>query len=635
MWWACSVGVPAAAQEPTPSSSSTVAAEPPEDVSAPIIDVTVEEEREAPGETQLTREETRRLPGALGDPFRAVGALPGVTPTVSGLPFFYVRGAPPGNVGYFLDGVRVPYLFHALGGPAVIHPRLIEEVSLYQGGYPAAYGRNAGGVLTGSLVAPSGTWRGEGSLRLIDAGVFVEGTFDEGRGSATVAGRYSYTGAIFSAISPDLTLDYRDAQARVTYDLTPDDRISIFAFGAYDFFATETESSQTRPVFATEFYRVDTRYDRWQLDGGRLRVAVTTGFDRTVTADARDARTFMVATRMRLRQPLRDTLRLDVGLEVQRDDYTITPTAFRDPDDLVATGFDDLFRDRQDGAGSAWAGLEWTPSPRILVQPGVRIDGFLQGATSSSPTVGVVTVDPRLAVSVRIHDRVRLLHAFGTAHQAPSYLVAVPGLIPSALEGGPQRALQSSAGVELKLPAATWLTVNVFNNVFLGLTDGADTDDPLALPTELPRSLGSARGLEVYLRRSLSRRLGGFLSYTLSRSTRARGRRRSVASFDRPHVLAAAFSYDLGGGWVAGSRFNVQSGTPNALRTFFAEGENVVRDRPFYRLDARAEKRWTVAERGFISLVLEVVNATFNRQVVDGELLPPVVLPSLGVEGGW
>ncbi|MEI9949386.1 MAG: hypothetical protein WDO74_10485 [Pseudomonadota bacterium] len=32
------------------------------------------------------------------------------------LPFFFVRGAPPGNVGYFLDGIRVPLLFHiALG----------------------------------------------------------------------------------------------------------------------------------------------------------------------------------------------------------------------------------------------------------------------------------------------------------------------------------------------------------------------------------------------------------------------------------------------------------------------------------------------------------------------------------------
>ena len=28
-----------------------------------------------------------------------------MTPIASGLPYFFVRGAPPGNLGYFLDGV--------------------------------------------------------------------------------------------------------------------------------------------------------------------------------------------------------------------------------------------------------------------------------------------------------------------------------------------------------------------------------------------------------------------------------------------------------------------------------------------------------------------------------------------------
>ena len=60
----------------------------------------------------LSRAEVRQIPGTFGDPFRALEIMPGVTPIVSGLPFFFVRGAPPGDVGYFLDGIRVPLLFH-------------------------------------------------------------------------------------------------------------------------------------------------------------------------------------------------------------------------------------------------------------------------------------------------------------------------------------------------------------------------------------------------------------------------------------------------------------------------------------------------------------------------------------------
>ena len=121
----------------------------------------------------LSRTEARTMPGAFGDPFRAVEAMPGITPILSGLPFFYVRGAPPGNVGYYFDGVRVPYLFHFGLGPAVIHPALIAKTELHRGGYPAQFGRYSGGIIESTTLPPSERLHGEGSVRLIDAGVLA------------------------------------------------------------------------------------------------------------------------------------------------------------------------------------------------------------------------------------------------------------------------------------------------------------------------------------------------------------------------------------------------------------------------------------------------------------------------------
>jgi hypothetical protein len=95
-------------EPPTPVESppdAPVPKPPDAPVATPAVEeVTVHGQRVAPGATSMGRAEVRQLPGAFGDPFRAIEALPGVTPIVSGLPFFYVRGAPPGNVGYFLDG---------------------------------------------------------------------------------------------------------------------------------------------------------------------------------------------------------------------------------------------------------------------------------------------------------------------------------------------------------------------------------------------------------------------------------------------------------------------------------------------------------------------------------------------------
>ena len=49
---------------------------------------------------------------------------------------YVVRGANPGNTGFYLDGVRVPALFHIALGPSVIHPYLIGGVDFYPGAYP-------------------------------------------------------------------------------------------------------------------------------------------------------------------------------------------------------------------------------------------------------------------------------------------------------------------------------------------------------------------------------------------------------------------------------------------------------------------------------------------------------------------
>src|SRR5262249_43696857 len=103
-------------------ATTTTATEPP--ASSDATEVVIHGTRRAPGAQRLTRVEARQLPGALGDPFRAIEVLPGVTPVASGLPYFIVRGAPPGNIGYFFDGIRVPLLFHVFFGPSVIHPAM-------------------------------------------------------------------------------------------------------------------------------------------------------------------------------------------------------------------------------------------------------------------------------------------------------------------------------------------------------------------------------------------------------------------------------------------------------------------------------------------------------------------------------
>ena len=134
---------------------ATTVAAPPSATEQEPVEITVSGMRAELGQTTLVAEEVRQLPGAFGDAFRAVEALPGVTPMLSGVPFFYMRGAPPNNNGYFVDGVRVPLLFHVGLGPSVIHPGLLDRVEFYPSVAPVRYGGFAGGIIAGETRAPA------------------------------------------------------------------------------------------------------------------------------------------------------------------------------------------------------------------------------------------------------------------------------------------------------------------------------------------------------------------------------------------------------------------------------------------------------------------------------------------------
>ncbi|MDB5213051.1 MAG: tonB family protein [Myxococcaceae bacterium] len=623
---------------PTPpvASGTSAGPAPPPPPAVKVDEVDVRGRRPAPGATSLGRAEVRQLPGAFGDPFRALDALPGVTPIVSGLPFFYVRGAPPGNVGYFLDGVRVPYLFHVGAGPSVIHPGLVEQVDLYPGGYPARFGRYAGGIVSAETTTPRTDTHGEGNVRLFDVGALVETGFADGKGTALVAGRYSYTAAILSLIAKDTTLDYRDYEARATYDVTPDDKLTMLTFGAYDLVG-QTAAGINNVLFASEFYRLDLRWDHRFGPKTTARVALTGGFDQSrIPGQPRNSQDTLGAARVEVNHVASEKVMLRAGGDTTLDHLTADTRPYSDPDDPNTKRFNALFPARDDVNLGVWADVKLQLGPWEVV-PGARLDVYTSGGATA------IGVDPRIASRIHVAKPLHVIHTLGIAHQPPSFLIPIPGLAIGSLKGGLQTSIQSSAGVELDLPEQTTATVTVFDNVFLNMSDtlgvsqGGDAADQVFKDQ---RSQGSAVGAEVYIKRKLTRRFGGYVSYTLSRSTRSVGNEHFLSAFDRTHVANIAAAFDLGKLWRAGTRFTIYTGTPvvppggNGLipppRSLSPD-----RDPLFYRLDLRLEKRWNLTKTVWVSFVAEILNATLHTEVLQGQTIGPVTIPSLGLEGAF
>jgi TonB family protein len=657
----------------------------------PPEEVRVKGAREPSRTVTLSRQEVRQIPGTFGDPFRAIEIMPGVTPIVSGLPFFFVRGAPPGNVGYYLDGVRIPLLFHVGAGPSVVHPGLIQQVDLYPGGYPARFGRFSGGIVSGETAPPLPRTHGEFNARLFDAGALVETPFGpKNRGSVMLGGRYSYTAFLLSQLSTDTLLDYWDYQGRASYDLTPDDRVSVFAFGSYDYLGQRTPT-QDVTLFGTEFHRIDVRYDRKLGDKGTARLAVTTGFDRSRAQEDRFVRDRLLGARAEWTYSVHPDVLFRAGTNLQMDSYdvqvvedTLAPSVAR-----VAN----YFPSRSDLAFGTYADAVIDVTPRFQVTPGIRADLFAsQGATAMG-------LDPRVAMRTEITSKTRILSALGIAHQAPSFVVPVPGFQPGGLEGGLQKAYQESVGLEADIFEATTATATVFHNAFDDMSDPLGTSPPQlsgcppgTFPTDTlagdrgrinpggnpglcgtprfppgtigpdrsggggqaadsrgsqtaanafeVRTRGEAFGLELFLKRKLTSRIGGFLSYTLSRSTRMYDGRDYIATFDRTHVVNAALAFDLGRGWRAGTRVMFYTGLPKAPDPT----DDATRLPSFLRFDGRIEKRWQLGKYAWLSAVAEWMNATLSKEAVattctlrgcQAQLIGPVTIPSIGVEGGF
>jgi hypothetical protein len=158
------------------------------------------------------------------------------------------------------------------------------------------------------------------------------------------------------------------------------------------------------------------------------------------------------------------------------------------------------------------------------------------------------------------------------------------------------------------------------------------------------RTTGQAYGAELMIRRSLTRDLGGLVSYTLSRSVRFARRLRGPAATDRTHVLNVAASYNLGREWRFGSRFLLYSGVP-ARVAYLRAAQAPPRVPPFWRVDVKLQKRWYIRRpQAWWGLAIEVLNTTLNKEQLDGscnafdctyEEIGPVTIPSIGVEGAF
>lgn len=601
-----------------------------------------------PGRRRLELSETRDLPGAFGDPFRAIDSLPGIVPVLSGLPYYYVRGSPPAGTLYIYDDIPLPTLYHLAVGPAVIHPRMVGPIELYAGVAPARYGRQTGGVIVGEGPdAPDGETHAEAELRLLDVSAYVQ-TPALG-GNVTAAARYGYPALLLSIFSPTVSLAYWDYQLRYTGDQRRRDRFDLVALGSYDSLGVSDQPDQAIRI---QFHRFEPRFIH-RIGRGELGVALMLGWEESALGAGFQLQSTRISPRIWLEQRLGGTAQLRLSADMIGVAGSFSSQVARD-----------RITDEQAGqslvgsvpARTLWglqAELDWKPTPLLELRLGTRADAWVQNGGA------MAVVDPRARVILHLTPELEVHGALGVTHQPAVFYVPLPGIEDVATSRGLQTAIQSELGFGWDTPLGVRLEVQGYLHHYDGLvfTDVlllGDTLQTICASIDCPggstvqdRISGYSYGAEIFARRAPENRLSGFLSYTLGWShTDDVVGLHYTPSWDVRHVLNLVTQWDLGHGFSIGARLHARSGKMSG-QFLIDDSFQLRRDEQrlpwFVRLDLQVAYSWHPSW-GRMRLSLEWFNATMSREPtgVDctatpgtcvTQYLPAIFFPNLGLRG--
>ncbi len=263
----------------------------------------------------------------------------------------------------------------------------------------------------------------------------------------------------------------------------------------------------------------------------------------------------------------------------------------------------------------AWLTDRWILSPRVRLEPGLRLDW----SGVSGETIG----SPRLAALFDLTERTRVRVAGGLFTQSPGYekLLQSDYFVDLTDSGDlsvrSERAWQALAAVERRLDPGVTLRVEGYYKDFDRLVLGRletpeevaarvatyDFPDELAfgIPrapqvTTIPENIGTGRayGVEFYAEKratSAGTRLSGWASYTLGRAETTAYGRTFAADYDRRHALSVVSSFRVSRLVELATTFRAQSGfpytpplgvVPASVEDPVAAAEGVTRRVPLY-----------------------------------------------------
>jgi len=645
--------------------------------------------------TVVAAEQATRVPGTQGDVLKVVENLPGVARAAAGSGALVVWGSAPNDTRVYVEGVRVPRLYHDGGYRSIVSSDFVKSVELIPGGYGPLYGRGLGGLVTVALrPLDEHGFHGSVAADTIDASASVRAEVTE-KLHVAIAARKSYLDSVLKAVtSEDVGLyvpvpRYWDGQARAVYDFGNHETLEVGGLLSSDRTTRNNPAADpslaTSSTSGTDFNRVYARYEKHQKDGSIITITPSIGTDSTslvntygqlVTELTNDQ--WVGGVRAQWQGPIEKWLRGSVGLDAETQVSSLHKAgsigAPPREGDVYVFGQPPPSQINYDD----WKTVIASVAPfvegdfsllddALHIVPGLRLDPFLTSTNkitpppAGNPNIGVshedAVIEPRISVRYAFTPRISAKAAFGQYHQPPqpedlSASFGTPALLWSSAE-------HYLAGGTFQLTELLSIEMTGFYASQHDLTTRSESDSPLLAQALVQQGIGRSYGTQFLLRQQKLGNFFGWISYSMLRSERkdAPDKDWRLFDYDQTHVFTAVGAYDLGKGFEVGLRFRFATGyprTPVIGATYDARTDtyqpifgahNSVRIPPFISVDARFAKRFKLGAHNELEVYLDVQNVTNHSNAEEivydptysqkGYITGFPVLPVLGARYSW
>ena len=484
----------------------------------------------------VQREELALVPGAGGDAIKGLTTLPSVQSYGFGGQLV-IQGGAPGDNAYFLDAMNIPFVLHFADLGATIPTRLLESVDLYAGGFSVLYPNATGGIIqlrTAQSIPER--FGGEFELGLLQSSLYLEGNWggqdDPGKRVGYRMGlRRTYIDLILGGVIQKFSkgVSFATLPSATDYSFVlngshGDGTWQAYLLGAADGLALAAPSQYTTTADGKSSFKFKNYYETLGFDyvrplgqGWSLRLSpqqIYSHFSQVFFDNEVNARAFVYALGARAEQQLTPRVSFTLGVRPEFTTYVtsidvvqFSPSSLADPFfDITTAPRVQSDRSRSFLAGSAFGDLTWKVTESIAVNPGLL---FQQGSHAATQQA----LDPRVSARWTLSPKWTLKGATGLYSQRPTPAQDDP------VYGNSRLALERYhhvvLGAESRLADGWSGDLQVYSKESSNLVATAVVNPALTYENS-----GAARskGLELLVKKDLTGRTFGWLSYTLSKA---------------------------------------------------------------------------------------------------------------------